>query len=91
MTGVPVDSRELYQAVSYTWGDTNELEDVWVCNGRDLGRLQVRCNCGDVLQQLVHFQVHPAQLYWIDAICINQKDDREKGAQISTRSRSGPR
>ena len=72
-----------YQAVSYTLGDEVDQEYLFIHNGQEHSRLPVRRNCGDVLKQLAHFQLDARELYWIDAICINQKDIQEKGFQVA--------
>ena len=69
-----------YQAVSYIWGDPNELRSI-VLNGK---RLIVRYNCCDVLRQIRKYCLDDdsRQLFWLDAICINQTDVIEKSAQV---------
>ncbi|EMC92811.1 hypothetical protein BAUCODRAFT_45477, partial [Baudoinia panamericana UAMH 10762] len=66
-----------YQAVSYTWGDTTLTKDI-VCDNK---RLQVTENCELALRALRSTQ--DTVCVWIDAICINQKDDRERSEQVT--------
>ena len=63
-----------YAALSYTWGNPEFSRSITV-NGR---RLDVTENLYAALQTLDLGE----QSLWIDAICINQKDDVEKNTQI---------
>ncbi|CAN9445494.1 unnamed protein product [Alternaria sp. RS040] len=69
-------SKDAYEAISYVWGDAKHTVDVW-CNG-----LQVPIT-GSLASALRNFR-HPSEprLLWADALCINQKDDQEKGHQV---------
>lgn len=66
-----------YAALSYTWGDVTLLKRI-AANGRFLDITQ---ECWYALVQLRLFGI--SEYYWIDAICINQKDDLEKSAQVN--------
>ncbi|KAL7941325.1 HET domain-containing protein [Trichoderma barbatum] len=65
-----------YEALSYTWGSPDSAEMISV-NGY---RLMVTHN---LYQALLHLR-HEDQdrILWVDAICINQKDNKEKGHQV---------
>ncbi|KAL9610351.1 MAG: hypothetical protein Q9167_004949 [Letrouitia subvulpina] len=66
-----------YEALSYTWGDTNETTDVLLS-----GRLfPVTVNLNAALRAL-RLSDKPRAL-WVDAICINQQDIKEQGKQVS--------
>ncbi|KAF7676362.1 hypothetical protein GT037_005867 [Alternaria burnsii] len=69
-------SKDAYEAISYVWGDAKHTVDVW-CNG-----LQVPITAS-LASALRNFR-HPSEprLLWADALCINQKDDQEKGHQV---------
>ncbi|KAI3584115.1 heterokaryon incompatibility protein-domain-containing protein [Fusarium oxysporum f. sp. albedinis] len=73
-----------YEALSYTW--SGEYEDWNQRRGRPLfldnnfRRLAVTSNCEAALKVL---RSRRKEYVWIDAICINQDDDREKENQIS--------
>lgn len=74
-----------YDAVSYTWGDSQDEERILIRyrNPQDNNRSRpfiVRKNCADVLRQLSRFAT--SQFYWIDAICINQADEKEREEQV---------
>ncbi|RTE76331.1 hypothetical protein BHE90_009219 [Fusarium euwallaceae] len=82
----PQDSDKLgYHALSYTWGPpegdgsyaSSDMRPI-LLNGR---KFQVYPNLHDALVQLQNSLV--AEYHWIDAICINQEDEREKAAQVS--------
>ncbi|KAH8761299.1 heterokaryon incompatibility protein-domain-containing protein, partial [Hyaloscypha finlandica] len=66
-----------YEAISYTWGDTSHLKSIFLGNSHDF---QVTHNCNDVLRRFR--KPDGKRLIWIDAICINQKDDEERIRQI---------
>jgi hypothetical protein len=65
-----------YVALSYAWGKAKKRRIT--VNGR---YLLVRPNCKYALRQLRRQRL--ATWYWVDAICINQTDDFEKGPQVS--------
>ncbi|KAE8161442.1 heterokaryon incompatibility protein-domain-containing protein [Aspergillus tamarii] len=65
-----------YEALSYVWGRGDEPQSILI-GGR---AFHVTRNLHAVLLRLRNHRV--ARLLWIDAICINQKDDQEKSHQI---------
>lgn len=66
-----------YRAISYTWGPETPLFPILV-NGQ---RLEVREHCEYMLRQVSQ---HVKSGYiWVDAICINQKDNDEKSVQVA--------
>lgn len=65
-----------YEALSYAWGDPNEITPI-VVNGR---RFNVTVNLECALRHLRRPDAE--RPLWIDAICINQLDDREKEIQV---------
>ncbi|KAH8746730.1 heterokaryon incompatibility, partial [Hyaloscypha sp. PMI_1271] len=67
-----------YIALSYTWGDHTPTAPILL----DGQRFFVTKNLYSFLQ---HFRQPPGYgsfVYWIDAICINQGDVREKDKQV---------
>ncbi|KAK8103226.1 hypothetical protein PG984_016372 [Apiospora sp. TS-2023a] len=75
----PRDAAPLYTAVSYTWGDGDASEVIHI-NGF---KFPVRLNLWSCLYYLSQAKVGSEWEYmWVDAICINQSDDREKSAQV---------
>jgi hypothetical protein len=68
-----------YLALSYTWGDPEPTYTVRL-NGR---KFKVRKNLHEAL---LHFRPFEGGLkLWVDAICINQDDIRERESQVSFR------
>jgi Heterokaryon incompatibility protein (HET) len=72
---VDLDERPSYKALSYVWGDPENTVQILV----DGKSYNVTVNCEAALYRLR--ETHESSL-WIDAICINQKDDDEKTTQI---------
>ncbi|KAK6071048.1 heterokaryon incompatibility protein [Seiridium cupressi] len=73
---VSLDGNLEYEALSYIWGDPTVTQPVIV----DGNEMQVTTNLKAALRHLRSDQ-KPRTL-WVDAICINQQDDREKSAQV---------
>lgn len=69
-------SPALYEALSYVWGDPNNPRKISI----DGNELQVTISLHSALQQIRHTLM--TRILWIDAICINQGDDVEKGQQV---------
>lgn len=65
-----------YEALSYTWGDSPEKYEIFI-NGR---KALVKENLHAALLALR--QPDEDRLLWIDAICIDQDNHREKGHQV---------
>ncbi len=65
-----------YTALSYTWGNNTPLRTIFI-NGK---QFEITTNLHDALSELR--QEHKPVRLWIDAICINQKDDPEKSEQV---------
>jgi hypothetical protein len=71
-----LDDDPAYTALSYSWGNSPERERIIVSGEQvDAGR-----NLGDALLSL-RDEIEE-KVYWIDALCINQHDDEEKGRQV---------
>jgi heterokaryon incompatibility protein (HET) len=65
-----------YDALSYTWGDLSTTYPL-ICGGKEL---RIHHNLHQALPYLAN---RPSTLpLWIDAMCINQADGREKMEQI---------
>ncbi|OAL03492.1 HET-domain-containing protein [Phaeosphaeriaceae sp. SRC1lsM3a] len=66
-----------YQCLSYTWGAPDEGHEIYL-NGC---LFHVRRNLSDFLHQAAQsLQMQPL---WIDALCINQHDIKEKNLQVT--------
>ncbi|PMD61096.1 heterokaryon incompatibility, partial [Hyaloscypha bicolor E] len=79
---VLMGSAPIYYALSYAWGSAEAYENIlWPENG-----LAVRMPCNPVtlcrnLRIGAHIREQEAYI-WADAICINQHDLSERGAQV---------
>jgi hypothetical protein len=85
---VSLRAKPKFLALSYTWGDPH-LSDRIICNDR---KLMVTKNLAQAIRTVFcAVRKSRTQLYepgediylWADAICINQNDLEEKGAQVS--------
>lgn len=65
-----------YFAVSYVWGDPTLTDSISIGQKR----LPITSSCFTVLKKLRHRL--KARVVWIDAICINQQDLKEKEQQV---------
>ncbi|KAH6625905.1 heterokaryon incompatibility protein-domain-containing protein [Boeremia exigua] len=74
-----------YEAVSYTWanedGDNAKTHAVYI----DGSALYVTRNCHSALRQLRHPELH--RRLWVDAMCINQLNVRERNHQVGVMDR----
>lgn len=77
---VTFGSRPKFEALSYTWG-TEKANEAIVLNGFPF---EVGKNLLDALHFLRRqfMSGKAGQLFWIDAICINQSDLKEKSRQL---------
>jgi hypothetical protein len=65
-----------YEALSYTWGDTEKTDKIRV-NGCEF---HVTQNLRLALEYLR--LENEDRILWIDGLCINQMNDKEKGHQV---------
>lgn len=65
-----------YEALSYVWGADSPNSPV-ICNGQEL---RVTQNCYSALRRLR--LKRKRRMLWIDAICIDQTSDLERGHQV---------
>lgn len=75
-TSLGILSKAKYRALSYTWGDPSNCQDIQI-NGH---KFPVTVNLYYALRNLRSETSH--EHLWIDAICINQKDDKERSEQV---------
>jgi hypothetical protein len=79
---VPCEIKKLpeYEAISYTWadesGDASKTKPIYL-NGSPF---RVTVNCEAALKQ-VRLRWR-ARMIWIDAVCIDQQNDEERGHQV---------
>ena len=86
---VELNSELQYEALSYTWGTTTELDAIIVKIQRKQGQhalqstehhMHIRTNLYHALKGLRYSD--RARVLWIDALCINQADDEERSQQV---------
>lgn len=77
-------SSRRYTALSYTWGNQEPTKTIRL-NGR---LFHVRPNLLSCLYYLARARRREWDWIWVDAICINQQDDREKSEQVALMSRT---
>lgn len=73
-----VDSLPEFDALSYTWGSSCDTKP-FICNGQ---LLEIGANLHEAIRTLYSRPVLLVRPIWIDAVCINQRDDDEKGHQV---------
>jgi hypothetical protein len=66
-----------YEALSYVWGNTWDVEMDIACNGEVK---RIRCNLYDALQRIRHPE--QSRVIWVDAICIDQSNKQEREHQV---------
>lgn len=67
-----------YEALSYVWGPENNQQSISIDNCE----LPVRANLHAALSHLRDRFME--RIIWIDAMCINQEDNDEKGQQVQS-------
>ena len=72
-----LDEFPSFEAVSYVWGIPIRNRAI-TCNGKVI---RITTNLDDALRQ-VRLTEKPRAL-WVDSVCINQADPKEKGYQVS--------
>lgn len=82
----------MYEALSYVWGSEEDQKSIYVRTDDKSNDSSPSSSIGNIRRLLVTANLHAALLHlrdglferimWIDAICINQKDNVEKGQQV---------
>lgn len=70
------EPRPAYESISYVWGDPSPSEPIML-NDMEVG---IPLNAKVVLERVRYPECD--RVVWIDAICINQKDEGEKQTQV---------
>jgi hypothetical protein len=76
MVHASLDDSPDYDALSYAWGDTKDVKLISL-NGHPF---HVTANLRGALSRLRQFSI--GRSIWIDAICINQRDLKERSEQV---------
>lgn len=75
-----LDDKPQYEALSYVWGDINDTRSIEV-EGRSV---PITANLHSALR---HLRLQDQErILWVDALCINQSDLRERMHQVSRMS-----
>jgi hypothetical protein len=74
-----LDTEPTYNALSYTWGKPVFTERATLQGEGESGYLNITPSLHHCL---THFAQYVGTNIWIDAICINQRDDAEKSHQV---------
>ncbi|KAK8044409.1 HET-domain-containing protein [Apiospora rasikravindrae] len=72
-----VDCQGEYETLSYVWGDTSDPVPIHF----DGKSLPISRNLYQALVDLRHQE--KSRTLWVDAVCINQMDDKERSQQVS--------
>jgi hypothetical protein len=75
-SGLRPDDLFKYEALSYVWGDPSAQEEI-ICHGR---KRKVTRNLYEALESLRY--TDRRRLLWVDAVCIDQHNDKEKSGQV---------
>lgn len=73
---IPLDSAIPFDALSYVWGQLSTPSETLCCSGVGIA---ITANLHAALTEL---RRQRSRTIWIDAVCINQNDEKEKTAQI---------
>jgi len=69
-----------FMAISYVWGEAETMRSILL----DGVRVEIRQNLFQILQTDRYSETSTAETrFWVDALCINQDDDLEKGSQVA--------
>jgi hypothetical protein len=70
-----------YEALSYVWGMQQDVEPIHILHDGKAIQYSVTKNLASALKHLRYNS--ESRLLWIDALCINQRDEQEKSRQVS--------
>ncbi|KAK3937160.1 putative het domain protein [Diplogelasinospora grovesii] len=79
--GLLDDADGSYEALSYTWGETNRTGVVSLDGGQCKTELCITTNL-DTALRYIRLPKEP-RILWVDAICINQDDLAERSHQVT--------
>ncbi|KAF1359418.1 HET-domain-containing protein, partial [Lizonia empirigonia] len=76
-----------YEGLSYCWGRQTDTGTVFIASSSDISGdgtpIHKALNMpGSLIPFLNRSRPKDARAFWIDAVCINQKDDKEKTSQV---------
>ncbi|BAE59571.1 unnamed protein product [Aspergillus oryzae RIB40] len=78
-------SNSSFQALSYTWGNQEQANEAIILDehGSSIGSIPLTKNLSDALGNLRDARELKSKVLWIDQICINQLDEKEKSHQAA--------
>jgi len=83
----PLDKAPQFWAFSYTWGDPEKKDEI-ILDGHNF---DITENLGTALRQFLYLAhlmrkrnaiEYKTRYLWVDAVCINQNDSRERAQQV---------
>jgi hypothetical protein len=74
-----IDGEDKFDALSYMWGDASPVDHIVV----DGAAIPVAWNLARALEYLRDQQGSEIRRIWIDAVCVNQEDEKERGHQVA--------
>jgi hypothetical protein len=77
LNSAQIRSKSVFEALSYSWGTSTETIPISI---NDHHSMHIRTNLHSALRHLR--QLNGGGILWIDAVCINQKDHKEKNHQV---------
>ena len=89
VSGAELDFEPIYEALSYVWGSNEYMDTAYIHDSPRIlpssdnsmpATLKIRRNLAAALRHLRYPDLSRA--LWIDAVCINQKDNGERGEQV---------
>lgn len=75
-----------YEALSYTWGGTEKSETIYMsdCELNDRATLHPVKVTSNLYSALTHLRLEDSErILWIDALCIDQDNLKERGHQVA--------
>ncbi|EXJ76532.1 uncharacterized protein A1O5_01040 [Cladophialophora psammophila CBS 110553] len=81
---VPASAR-CFDALSYVWGSPAQSEKATVLDklGRPTGWIPLTRNLSNAMADLRDAEQLKTNVFWIDQVCINQRDEEEKNDQVA--------
>ena len=77
---VSIEHKVKYAAISYVWGDPTPSARLYFEGLSCL--IPIACSCESILQRVARNFCDTKLYVWIDAVCIDQKNEQERGQQI---------
>lgn len=78
-----IDEKFRFEALSYVWGDPTPRDNLYIRDAHDAvarSKIPIASNLSSALRHL-RSRTSP-RLLWVDAVCINQISETEKGEQV---------